>query len=522
MANTIHNLGDVWHRMPLVQRIALIAAGVVVLAAGGFLAKWATKPKMEVLFTNLEPENAASMVQKLKDDKVPYELAAGGTTILVPSRNVYSLKLAMAQEGLVGAGQGGYSILDKESLGTSPAKQRVNFVRAREGELVRTIKMIEGVAKCRVHINRPERLLFDKDKNQASASVVVWMKGGRRLSNGNISAIINLVAAGAGGGLTSDAVKLIDGANGDIVSTSGQSKEGQVADGIDRYLASVESAMARKVEEILEPAVGVGRVRVRVTAKVTRTSLEETIEKNAEGAVVVETIKSESSSTPSKDGSGKGAKTTKETIEKTRDPDKTITRRVQLPGEVTRKSVAVLVDLSGPKVVSSEDSSGEGESQADAKRLTLKDVEELVRTSLNIGQDDQLSVKEAALVTDVLPEMEVEEAGLFSPDNIMELLRQSSLGILVIGALIALKMFGGSKSKKGKGGTNLLAGSDADISAMLEGNSGGDMSNLLPSGESVAADPNILKGQISKALQENPEEVKRLFLSWAESDGGEV
>ena len=144
MATLVENLREVWRRAGLLQRTMLVSvllacAGAVVLLVG-----WARQPKMALLYSRLDPEEAARIVEKIRDADVPYRLTDGGTTVYVPAEKVYSLRLTMAAQGLPTGEQAGYRILDEEKIGTSPFTQRVNYIRAVEGELARSIQIIEG------------------------------------------------------------------------------------------------------------------------------------------------------------------------------------------------------------------------------------------------------------------------------------------------------------------------------------------------------------------------------------------
>ena len=135
MAPVLQNIRGIWQRAGLAQQILLVAVVLGGIGAAVLLVNWARQPRMALLYARLDPEEAAKIVEKIRDADVPCELKAGGTSIYVPEDKVYSLRLDMASEGLTTGGQGGYGILDSETIGTSPFKQSVNYVRAIEGEL---------------------------------------------------------------------------------------------------------------------------------------------------------------------------------------------------------------------------------------------------------------------------------------------------------------------------------------------------------------------------------------------------
>jgi len=507
--------------MGLVHRVMVVAVVLVCIGASALLVGWASKPNFSLLFSGLEPEEASQIVEKIRDADVPFELRAGGTTILVPEDKVYSLRLSLAGQGLVGSGHDSYRILDNQALGTSPGVQRINYIRAVQGELARTIRSLDGVAACRVHISNPERRMFNRDEDSPSASVAVKMKAGNRLSANNVSAIVHLVAAGAGGGLTSDNVVVVDG-RGNVLSKGAATDDGGAAD-FAGQVSNIELVMARKVEQLVEGLVGPGRVRARVTVEMTRKKVETTTDESIKGAIVSETEKTMKTETPGT-GGAPGSKTTESTLDSTSVPSTTRTVTTTLPGEITRKSVAVAVDLTPPKAEESED----GEPATPAKMPDLTTIEKQVTAALglNIAPDDAteavkaaadvLAVTETSMLHGSDTAGELEEAGLLSPGNLMEMLRQGSMGILVIGILLVLRMFGGGKSKS----TATAALTATGAAGALEGAKVAEAAALLPGGEEGS--PDALKASITRALHENPEEVKRLFLSWAGGERGEA
>ena len=180
MAKNLTNVAEIWRSASLVQRIVLLTVLLSCVGGGALLVNWARKPHMDLLYVGLSPEDAAKVVDKIRDADVPYELRNGGTTVYVPEDKVNSLRLATASEGLPASGQAGYKILDGEDLGTSPFTQRVKYRRAVEGELARTIQWMDGVLAARVHVAQPEPSLFLGRQNQTSATVALRLRSGHR------------------------------------------------------------------------------------------------------------------------------------------------------------------------------------------------------------------------------------------------------------------------------------------------------------------------------------------------------
>ena len=137
------------------QKAVTLAAVLALVIGGYFFSAWASKPTYAPLFTNLSPTDASGIIDKLNTAKTPYQLAANGTEILVPQADVYTTRLTMSAAGLPTAGTTGYSLLDKEGITTSEFKQNIDYQRALEGELTKTIKALDGVVDASVHLAIP-------------------------------------------------------------------------------------------------------------------------------------------------------------------------------------------------------------------------------------------------------------------------------------------------------------------------------------------------------------------------------
>ena len=219
MAKSFENLQELWRRAGLVQRVALIGLLLACATVVFLLVTWAQKPHMALLYSGLSPEDAAKVVEKIRDSDVAYELKNGGTTIYVDQEKVYSLRLDMAQQDVPIGQHVGYGILDNEKIGVSPFIQRVNYARAIEGELAKTIETIDAVAFARVHVVRPEGALFARDRKEASATVVVRLSPGWNLTHNNVAAIVHLVSRSVEGLNTNNVV--VADSQGNLLSGEG-------------------------------------------------------------------------------------------------------------------------------------------------------------------------------------------------------------------------------------------------------------------------------------------------------------
>lgn len=508
MVQQIQNLQEIWQRTSLIQRVLLVVILLACTGAVALLVGWAHQPQMSLLYSGLAPEEAGKIVEKINDAEVPYELTDGGTTIKVPVDQVHSLRLTMASQGMPVGGQAGYQILDREKLGTSPFTQRVNYTRAIEGELAKTIKLINGVTVTRVHIVRPETALFAAQKKNASATVLVRVRPGWRLSPSNVAAIANLVA-GSVENLAPEKVVVVDGRGRLLTSGDEGSDLARQANTLLDYKTQVEEYLADKAEKMLATVLGPNRASVRVDAEIDITGSTETIEKYDPVNKVVSKEELRSSSTTPASGAGgsaKGATTKEEDTTTEYLVSRTVSQTTNLPGKIKSLTVAAMVDLSAPA-----DTEGSEGTVAPAT-IAIKDVQDIIRNAVGLKETDTLKVVQTTFHQPAGAEgLTEEDAGMFNPGFLLEMARRFSLGILVIGVLVALRVLRGPRKK---------AGGPGEAQAALEGQAGG-MGNLLP-GALSENDAALLRAQITQTLRDNPDEVKRLFQSWVSSEQGET
>ncbi|HET6427270.1 MAG TPA: flagellar basal-body MS-ring/collar protein FliF [Phycisphaerae bacterium] len=514
MAKNLDNLREVWQRASLSQRGILLLVVAACVAAAALLVHWARQPKMALLYSRLGQEEAASIVEKVRDADVPFELKAGGTAVYVPAEKVYSLRLSLASQGLPTGSHEGYRLLDEEKIGASPFSQRVTYIRAVAGELARTIEMIDGVVSAKVHIAQPAPSLFGGRESKTKASVALKLRGGSRLGPDSISSIVHLVA-GSIEGLEPGSVVVAD--------SSGQLLSGQVADemanGAGTYLdykSRVESYVARKVEDLLSAVLGPNRARVRVDAVIDTSRSDTTKETYDPETTVVarEEITSSSSTTPSSAGAAAAEGVTRdETTVSEYNVSKTIETRRDLPGNVKSLTVAAFVDLVGPPPAKAADGSTP---PPPAPKLKPEDIEAIILKATGVADATSVKVVPTSFHDPAAAAEGAEEADDGARwQMVLEIARRASLGILVIGALVVLKMFGGSRKRSASAHATLEEPGDAQ--AALEAPA--DAENLL-TGWSGDVSPDVLRERITYALQENPEAVRRLFLTWARSEEG--
>ncbi|MDT8278243.1 flagellar basal-body MS-ring/collar protein FliF [Roseomonas mucosa] len=261
------------------QLAALAGVALLLLGSIAFLALRAGSPPMALLYADLDPRDAGAVVQSLDKQRIPYQLGAGGSTVMVPEEMVPKLRLALAREGLPAGGNVGWEIFDRgESLTTTPFQQDMNRIRALEGELARTIRGLSGVRNARVHLVLPQREAFSRRTNEAQASVVLSMLGSQRLDREGVQAVLHLVAT-AVPGLKLSAVSIID-SRGELLARGGEALTGPAAASTQEEMRHAqELRIARGVEELLERTLGAGKVRAEATVELDSERVQTTEER---------------------------------------------------------------------------------------------------------------------------------------------------------------------------------------------------------------------------------------------------
>lgn len=263
------------NRLRANPRIPLIVAGAAAVAIIVAMVLWAKAPDYRTLFSNLSDQDGGAIVTQLTQMNVPYRFTEGSGAIEVPADKVHELRLRLAQQGLPKGGAVGFELLDQEKFGISQFSEQVNYQRALEGELARTIETLGPVKRARVHLAMPKPSLFVREQKSPSASVTVNLEPGRALDEGQISAVTHLVSS-AVAGLPPGNVTLVDQAGHLLTQSNTSSRD--LNDAQLKYASDVESRVQRRIESILSPIVGNGNVHAQVTAQLDFASKEQTEE----------------------------------------------------------------------------------------------------------------------------------------------------------------------------------------------------------------------------------------------------
>jgi len=247
------------------QRTFLLRGLPVLLLVAGVGFYLLNRTYYRPLFTQLSPQDAAAVVKELEGLKVPYRLSSEGAVIEVPEDLVYRTRLDLAGKGLPQGGGVGFEIFEQSQFGMSEFTQRVNYARALQGELARTISSLAAVQSCRVHLALPARSAFLGSAEKPSASVVVELRPGFQLSAAQIQGIINLVATSVTG-LSPDRVTVVDAA-GKLLRATQEKEEKSVTELIYQLTAEKSREIEQRIESMLEPVLGQGRAVARVAVE---------------------------------------------------------------------------------------------------------------------------------------------------------------------------------------------------------------------------------------------------------------
>jgi flagellar M-ring protein FliF len=247
----------------------LLIAAVLLLSVIGFgsLIFWNNQPDYQVLFSSLSQEDAGETLAKLKERKIPYKLTNNGATILVPRDQVYDTRLTLAAEGLPKGGGVGYEVFDRTNLGTTDFVQKLNYQRALQGELSRTIKQIKEIEQARVHIVTPKESLFAEEQKKPTASVFIKTRSGMTLGSPQVEGIVHLVAS---------AIEGLEPGNITVVDTSGKILSrriepgliGQLTTGQLDYQRNIEEGLKKKIQGMLEEVLGINKAIARVSTEI--------------------------------------------------------------------------------------------------------------------------------------------------------------------------------------------------------------------------------------------------------------
>jgi flagellar M-ring protein FliF len=343
----VNSLSDFWERLSGPARAGLVIGVVAIGVAMGAAAWWLGRTDYATLFSGLSSRDSAAMVEELEKAKVPYQLNEDGSAILVPSDLVPGTRLKLVSKDIPLQGGVGFELFNNSDVGVTDFAQKVNYLRALQGELTRTIVSIDGVQSARVHLVLPEHGLFRKPGSQAKASVTVAMKPGSRLEAGQIRGVQRLVAA-AVPEVRAEDVTVLDQRGLALSAPAGEAGEAPAQEAVADGKRQLEDYLARKVSEVLDQAFGAHQSIVRVDAVLNldqmKVTTESVLPSNVPGAAAAGVIVQEHESGP---GAGGAGDATSGGASRNREVKYQVGRRVEQvvtrPGAISKLNVAVIV-----------------------------------------------------------------------------------------------------------------------------------------------------------------------------------
>jgi flagellar M-ring protein FliF len=528
---------SIFNKLSFQQKI-LIGGGIIVtLILLGVSFVFLNEPSYSTLFTGLHEEDASKVIEQLTSSKVPYKIEDAGKTIKVPQEKVYETRLNLAGKGIPGSGTVGYEIFDKSTMGMSEFMQKLNYKRALEGELSKTIAQQEGVDAVRVHIVIPQKSIFKDEDKQPTASVVLKLRSSFVLSKTNIAAILNLVSSSVEG-LTPNRVTLID-TKGRLLSK--ESDDNSLALSSTKQYEikeNVESYLSQKAQSILDNVVGFGNAMIQVNADINFDQVEKTMttfDPETQVAVSEQVSKADNAGKNSGDSTSQTNQNTTTNYE----ISKTIEKVVGGSGNIKRLSVAVIVN-DGSKEVKEGDKVNIVAVPRTSEQL--RKLEEVVKNAVgyDLTRSDQFSIQSMPFELKQVEEVSAGSGGFFDNYN------QWSGIILIVVAIgasafilkslmfklknekIVIGTYGGqmpafdgySASASGGSFDRALTASSGQTAALMNPK----RKELLPLGDiedEISEEAIIKKNQhekIQNYVTKNPADAAKLINAWLHED----
>ena len=255
--------------------VAVGIAALFALIAGAWM--WGQTPDYRVLYSNLSDRDGGAIIASLQQMNIPYKFAEGGGALLVASNQVHEARLKLASQGLPKGGNVGFELMENQKFGITQFAEQVNYQRALEGELARSVESIGAVAAARVHLAIPKPSVFIKEQQKPSASVVLSLQRGRLLDSAQVSAIVHLISSSVPE-MSAKSVTVVD-QNGTLLSAS---HDGNTNEGLDanqlKYVQQIEQSYVKRIESLLTPMLGANNMRAQVSADIDFSRTEQTSE----------------------------------------------------------------------------------------------------------------------------------------------------------------------------------------------------------------------------------------------------
>jgi flagellar M-ring protein FliF len=400
------NIVEQFKAWPTMNKIGLLAVMIMTITSMVLLFSWVQNADFQVLYSSLSEEDAGRIIEELQSKKIPYELVSSGT-VLVAANKVHEIRLELAGQGLPQGAGVGFEIFDNTSFTTSEFVQKLNYKRALEGELSRTIRSLSGVQQSRVHLVMPDKSVFafQESRPETTAAVFITLQHGRTLSRNEIQGIVHLVSSSVED-LDAGSITVVDN-KGELLTRPSSDSMLSLSGSQMEYQQAFETNTMTKILSMLEPVVGKGKIQAKVSAAFNFTRSEKTEEKYDPDGVVVRseqksTEKSSTGfsggvpgvSTNSVGGSSSGGSTglsQKQDEMINYETSKTITRIINSPVALERLTVALVID----GILASQKETVENADQYDVRSdEDIKYYEDIVKKTIGFTEDrgDEISL----------------------------------------------------------------------------------------------------------------------------------
>lgn len=400
----------IFNKLSLRQKFVLGGAAALTAVIFVTLILFLNEPNYAPLFTNLSQEDASKVLEGLNSQKIPYQIEDNGQTIKVPQEKLHETRLTLAAKGIPSSGSIGYELFDNSTMGMSEFMQKLNYKRALEGELARTISKQDGIEGARVHIVLPPKAVFKDEEKQPTASVVLKLKNGNTLSKTNAQAIINLVSS-AVEGLLPTKITLID-TRGRLLSKE-DDESSMASSSAKQYeiKQSIENYIAQKAQTILDNVVGYGNSLIQVNADINFDRVEKTMELyDPESQVVIseQTVKTENTGKNYSDSTAQSSENSTTNYE----ISKTIQKVLEGSGNIKRLSVAAVINDVAKEVVVDEKTVVEYSPRSPEQ---MQKLEEIIKNAVGIvsERNDQFSLVNLSFETKPFEDIQEQSASVF-------------------------------------------------------------------------------------------------------------
>ncbi|WP_426242310.1 flagellar basal-body MS-ring/collar protein FliF [Nocardioides sp. LHG3406-4] len=499
------------------QKVVAVVGTLGLLLAGFMVFRWASTPDYSPLFSNMSSKDASAVIEKLDADGVPYEISGGGGTVMVPQDKVYATRIALSGEGLPTSSDGGYSLLDSQSISASQFQEQTAFKRAMEGELSRTIGAIDGVETAVVHLAMPEKQVFADEQDPTTASVLVATAAGATLQPNQVQAIVHLVASSIDG-LDPAKVTVAD-ATGQVLSVDDGTGSGS-ASTRSQQVEDYQDQMTTKIQQMLDRVVGSGNSKVTVSAnldfdKSVQESKSYTTKENAKP--LSESVQTEEYKGPGGSsiggvvgpdgqmeptgGAGKDGAYKKESKTSDNAVDTVVEHRESAPGAPELVSVSAVLDSAAARDISTEDvaalivaGAGLDEARGDLVEVQAMPFDRTAEEAAKKELEDAAAAEKKA--------------------NMNEAIRNGALGG-VVALILALAWFKGRKRAKARDqATTYVVEQLRNESAARTATPVEPPPAVLALESTEQAKAEEMRAELAALVERQPEEVASLLRGW--------